>query len=144
MTIQPELLPRLALAELQRVGYTEDLSSRRGFYHHYALVVAFGILFAAAAIFLMLFPRQWPADWGGGIGYAYLGGAFLCGVVMAVGAATSSARGTAYSLRSGRQMFCFRRSDPSEDQDEIIYVDQESRTFFCQAVPLTHKVRAAS
>lgn len=68
------------------------------------------------------------------MGYVYVGAAFLCGLVMAVGAATSPARGVAYSMRSGQQMFRFRRSDPAEGQDEIIYVDQESRTFFCRAV----------
>lgn len=144
MTIQLDSLPRIALAELQRAGYTEDRSTRSSFHHHYPLIVVFGILCCAVSVFLLLFARSHLAAWSGGLGYVYMGAFFLCGLVMAVGAATSPARGTAYSLRSGQQMFRFRRSDPAEGDDEIIYVDQESRTFFCQVVPQRQPAEVAS
>ena len=132
MALKPELLPGMAVAELQRVGYTEDRSTARAFEHRYPLVVAFGLIFCAVAGYFLLFKRDWLAtqEYGGGTTMAAL--AFLGGLVMAIGAATSHGRHTAHSMRSTQPMFCFQRSDAAEGRQEVIYVDQESRTYFCR------------
>ena len=148
---KPELLPEIALAELQRVGYTEDRSTQRAFAQRYLLVVIWGVTICVVAAFLLLTQRELLAKCGNDIGlndsfvgFVFAGAMLLGGLVMAVGAYTSTGRNTAYSLRSGQPMFRFRRSDAAAGQEEIIYVDQESRTYFCRAIASGEGVASAT
>ena len=139
--MKPERLPEIALAELHRVGHTRDRSTGGAFEQRYLLVVIFGAMNCAVSAFLLLTQRDLLAGWE--YGYLFVGAMFLVGLVMAVGAYTSTGRNTAYSLRSGQPMFRFRRSDTAAGQDEIIFVDQESRTYFCRVVPPGEGVASA-
>ena len=131
--MKPEPLPEIALAELQRVGYTPDRSTGRAFTNRYPLLVIWGVTMCAVSAFLLLTQRgtvlKEPKE------YVFAGAMLLGGLVMAVGAATSTGRGTAHSMRSGQPMFRFRRNDAPAGQEEIIYADQESHTYFCRVVP---------
>ena len=103
-------------------GYTEDKRSRRKFLLPYSTL-------AIAAIIVLLSIVSWHAihEHPVSAGWYLAGG--LCFVVI-FGAIGLAYRSVPTSARTGRPMKCYRNLSAPEGVLELVYVDEESRTFF--------------
>jgi dipeptide/tripeptide permease len=105
------------------VGYTEDKRSKRAFVLPYYLIIL-PIFICSIAIVGYCVVRD-------SIGMGWWAAFFACGVSVFI-ALYHAMCATPRSLHSGRPMQRYRNSSKDSRVWEIIYIDEESRTYFRQ------------
>jgi hypothetical protein len=112
--------PGIRLEALE--GYTEDKRSKRQFLLPYSVLAV-----AAIIVLLSIFTRHAIHKSAMSLGWFFVGG--LCFVVI-LGAIALAYRSVPKSTRTGRPMKCYRNLSAPEGVIELLYVDEDSRTFF--------------
>lgn len=112
--------PGIRLEALE--GYSEDKRSKRKFLLPYAVI-------AVAAIAALLSIITWRAIHESSISPGWLLACGLCFVVI-LGVIVHAYRSVPNSISTGRPMKCYRNISAPEGVIELLYVDEESRTFF--------------
>ena len=113
----------LALSEL--MGYREDAASQLAFERRQLPFVVPGVLIAFGSFYLLFTDRI-------SLAMGMLG--FVVGWLICLASVVRAWRAIPTSQISGRPMLRFRRTDGSAENTEFIYVDPESRTYFCRVV----------
>jgi len=112
--------PGIRLEALE--GYTEDKRSRRKFLLPYSAVAVTAIIVLVSIVaWHAIHERTVSAGW-------FLAGG-LCFVVI-FGSIVLAYRSVPISNRTGLPMKCYRNLSAPEGVVELLYVDEESRTFF--------------
>jgi len=115
----------LSLEDLLLDGYTEDVASLRAFERGYAPVTIPGVVGFAFGFYLIF----WREQTTGGFMVS------LISLVVIAGACAHAYFASPRSVRSGRRMERYRRSDARCEGTEFLYVDHDSRTF-CRRMAL--------
>ena len=112
--------PGIRLEALE--GFTEDKRSKRQFLLPYSAL-------AVAAIIVLLSIFTWHAIFEFPMSLGWFFAVGVCFVVI-FGAIAHAYRSVPNSTRTGRPMKCYRNLSAPEGVVELLYVDEESRTFF--------------
>jgi hypothetical protein len=118
-------IQKLALSELE--GFTEDPVSARAFENRFFPLGMTTVLLCGGFTYYTVIRH----------GDLLLGGAgIFLGFCVAIISIIHARRAVPISRISGRSMLRFYRSDSPPDRTEMIYVDLDSRTYFCRTVAI--------
>ncbi len=117
--LDPSRYPGIRLETL--AGYSEDRRSRRSFLLPYGGVAAAAIALLVTSCWNAIHAPASPLPWllAGGVCFAVI-----------LGVIVHAYRSAPISARTGRLMKCYRNLSAPEGVLELVYVDEESRTFF--------------
>ncbi len=127
-------MQKLALSELKKNGFTEDLASKRAFERRYLPFSILGVLLCFGPYPFTRF--AWSPFTDASTHFYALFFCFLVGFGICIGAASHASSCIPISRQSGAAMQCFLCSDAPEDTTEYLYVDLSNHTYFSRVVAL--------
>lgn len=128
----PSIMQQLALDELTKHGYAEDLASRRIFERRHHWFAALGVLLCIGPYPLTRF--IWSPCIDSTAHFFSLVFCFLLGLALCFGAKIHVGNSVPVSRMSGIPMQVFLLAGAPADTTEYLYVDHRSRTYFTRAI----------